>query len=47
MVVFGAAHLYLDRRSAVKAGIAGAIMTALVFATGSLWPRCSCTPPST
>ena len=37
-VLFGAAHLYLDRRSAVKAGIAGAIMTALVFATGSLWP---------
>jgi membrane protease YdiL (CAAX protease family) len=36
-ILFGAAHLYLDRRSAVKAGIAGALMTALVFASSSLW----------
>jgi uncharacterized protein len=37
-VLFGVAHLYLDRKSALKAGIAGVIMTVLVFATGSLWP---------
>jgi CAAX protease family protein len=36
-VLFGAAHLYLDRKSAVKAGIAGVMMTVLVFVSGSLW----------
>jgi membrane protease YdiL (CAAX protease family) len=37
-VLFGAGHLYLDRKSAVKAGIVGAVMAAIVLACGSLWP---------
>jgi CAAX protease family protein len=37
-VLFGVAHLYLDGRSAVRAGIVGALMAVLVLATGSLWP---------
>lgn len=37
-VLFGAAHLYLDGRSALRAGIVGAVMAVLVLASGSLWP---------
>jgi membrane protease YdiL (CAAX protease family) len=37
-VLFGAGHLYLDRKSAVKAGAVGAVMAAIVAGCGSLWP---------
>lgn len=36
-ILFGLAHIYLDGRSAVRAGIVGAIMALVVWATGSLW----------
>jgi membrane protease YdiL (CAAX protease family) len=37
-ILFGAGHLYLDRRSAVRAGIVGAVMAGIVLLSGSLWP---------
>jgi hypothetical protein len=37
-ILFGAGHLYLDRRSAIKAGIVGAVMAGIVILSGSLWP---------
>lgn len=37
-ILFGAAHLYLDGRSAIRAGIVGAVMAGLVLLSGSLWP---------
>src|SRR5947208_812557 len=37
-VLFGAGHLYLDRKSAVRAGIVGAVMAGIVLGCGSLWP---------
>jgi membrane protease YdiL (CAAX protease family) len=37
-ILFGAGHLYLDRRSALKAGIVGAVMAGIVILSGSLWP---------
>jgi len=37
-VVFGAGHLYLDGRSALKAGIVGAVMAGITIAAGSLLP---------
>ena len=37
-VLFGAGHLYLDRKAAVRAGIVGAVMAGIVLGCGSLWP---------
>ena len=37
-VLFGAGHLYMDRKAAVKAGIVGAVMAGIVLGCGSLWP---------
>lgn len=37
-VLFGAAHLYMDRKAAVRAGIVGAVMAGIVGGCGSLWP---------
>jgi membrane protease YdiL (CAAX protease family) len=37
-ILFGAGHLYLDRKSAVRAGIVGAVMAGIVLGCGSLWP---------
>ena len=37
-VLFGAAHLYMDRKAGVKAGIVGAVMAGIVLGCGSLWP---------
>jgi CAAX protease family protein len=37
-VAFGAAHLYLNRDHAVRAGLLGLALAILVLATGSLWP---------
>jgi membrane protease YdiL (CAAX protease family) len=37
-LLFGAGHLYLDRKAAVKAGIVGAVMAGIVLGCGSLWP---------
>ena len=36
-ILFGFAHVYLDRRSAVRAGIVGAVMALVVWLTGALW----------
>ena len=38
VLVFGASHLYQGRSGAIKATIAGAVMAAIVLATGSLIP---------
>jgi membrane protease YdiL (CAAX protease family) len=37
-ILFGFAHVYLDGRQAVRAGAFGAVLMALVMATGVLWP---------
>lgn len=37
-VLFGAGHLYMDRKAAVRAGIVGAVMAGIVLGCGSLWP---------
>lgn len=37
-VLFGTAHLYLDGRSALRAGLVGGVLAVLVLASGSLWP---------
>ena len=37
-ILFGAAHLYLSRRDALRAGIVGALMAVMVIATRSLLP---------
>jgi len=37
-ILFGAGHLYLDRKAAVRAGIVGAVMAGIVLGCGSLWP---------
>ena len=37
-ILFGTAHLYLSRRDALRAGIVGAIMAAIVIATRCLLP---------
>ena len=38
VVLFGVLHLYQGRQGAVKAGVAGAIMTLIYFGTGWLFP---------
>ena len=37
-VLFGAGHLYMDRKAALRAGIVGAVMAVIVLGCGSLWP---------
>lgn len=37
-IAFGAAHLYLNRDHAIRAGMLGLVLATLVLATGSLWP---------
>jgi CAAX protease family protein len=37
-ILFGAGHLYMDRKAAVRAGIVGAVMAGIVLGCGSLWP---------
>jgi membrane protease YdiL (CAAX protease family) len=36
-LTFGFAHLYLGARGAIRAGIAGVVMSGVVAFTGSLW----------
>ena len=36
-LMFGFAHAYLGRRGAIRAGIAGVVMSVVVALTGSLW----------
>jgi membrane protease YdiL (CAAX protease family) len=36
-LLFGAGHLYMDRKAAVRAGIVGAVMAGIVLGCGSLW----------
>jgi uncharacterized protein len=38
VILFGLAHLYLGRGHALRAGLAGAVLTVIVLATNSLWP---------
>jgi uncharacterized protein len=37
-ILFGAGHLYMDRKAAVRAGAVGAVMAGIVLGCGSLWP---------
>ena len=38
VVVFGLTHIYLGRQGAIAATITGAVLAAIVLATGSLIP---------